>query len=182
MSDQVEDTSVAEPEEERIYTYREKALRDYFVKEYLSDYDETAAAIRIGYPINVAKQYAQRLMNEPYVRRSIKEKEESVDIPDNDPEIAKRRIIAGLIREANFRGPGSSQAARVAALSRLASLHGMDPSNKPKEPEIPEGEGTFVVPGLLTPEEWKARAAKQQEELVNEKPNPSVMPTPPSIN
>lgn len=180
MSDGMEDLEIVEPEEERQYSYREKALRDFYVREYLTDYDDIAAAVRIGYPKSVAKEYAKRFMNEPYVLREIQRLEGSLESTE-DPEAAKKRVIAGLIREANYRGPGSSQSARVAALSRLATLYCMDPAqNKPKD-EVPEGEGTFVVPGLMTPEQWAEAAAKQQDDLVSGTKAPAT-PSTPSIH
>lgn len=167
MENPADDLEIIEPEEERSYSYREKALRDFFVNEYLVDYDPVAAAVRVGYGKSFAKEYAARFMNEPYVLREIQRREGVADNSADDEESEKKRIIAGLKREANYRGPGSSQSARVAALSRLATLHGMDPQNKPKEPDVLPGEGTFVVPGIMTPEQWEAEAAKQQEALVN---------------
>jgi hypothetical protein len=180
MSDIQDDQPIMEPEEERVYSYREKALRDFFVQEYLVDYDETAAATRVGYGKAYAKEYGRRFMNEPYVLREIAKREGSTSLDADDPEAEKKRIIAGLKREANYRGPGSSQAARVAALSRLANLMGMDPKDKTKDPIENELEGAFVVPGVMTPEQWAAAAKKQQEELTSGVVN--VMPTPPSIN
>lgn len=178
MDNAADDLEITEPEEERSYSYREKALRDFFINEYLVDYDAVGAAVRVGYGKSYAKDFAQRFMQEPYVLREIQRKEGSVNLQSEDPEAAKKRIIAGLTREANYRGPGSSQSARVAALSRLATLYEMDPKDKVKEPENNIGEGTFVVPGMMTPEQWEAAAAKQQEDLVAG----VVMPAPPSIN
>lgn len=180
MDDQVEDFEITEPEEERQYSYREKALRDFFVKEYLTDYDEVAAAIRIGYPRGVAREFAKRFMNEPYVLREIQRMEGS-DIASDDPDAEKKRIIAGLKREANYRGPGSSQSARVAALSKLATLFEMDPKDKKPEENDNILDGAFVTPGVMTPEQWAEAAKKQQEELVAD----TVTPTnsaPPSLH
>jgi hypothetical protein len=180
MEDVKDDSPILEPEEERQYSYREKALRDFFVKEYLVDYDQVAAAVRVGYGKSFAREFAARFMQEPYVLRRIAELE-GVGNPD-DPEdeaTVKRRIMAGLIREANYRGPGSSQAARVAALSKLAQLHGMEAPKK-KEDDSAALEGTFVTPGVMTPEQWAEQAAKQQEDLVNGKV--ATHSAPPSIN
>jgi hypothetical protein len=181
MENVEDDLPIDEPAEERSYTYREKALRDFFVKEYLVDYDAVAAAHRIGYGKSYAKEFSARFMQEPYVLRQIAKSEGFVNTESpEDRESAKRRIMAGLTREANYRGPGSSQAARVAALSKLAQLHGMDFDAKPKELDNNPAEGAFVVPGVMTPEQWAAAAEKQQEDLVNGVT--AVMPAPPSIN
>lgn len=162
------------PEEaERTYSYREKALRDFFVKEYLVDYNAEAAAHRIGYNKGIAKEYAVRLMAEPYVAQQIAKIEGTGD-SEADPEALKKRIMSCLIREANDRGPGSSQAARVAALGKLAQLNGMEPATRTKtELTGADGQplvaGQFVIPGVMTPEQWEAAAAQQQADLVGGK-------------
>lgn len=165
---------IQEPEQadERSYTWREKALRDLFVKEYLVDYDSIGAAMRVGYNRGIAKEYAVRLMDEPYVMRQIA-KQEGAPI-EEDEKTAKKRIMAGLVREANYRGAGSSQAARVAALGKLAQLYGMEPATKTKTELTgadgqPLTSGQFIIPGVMTPEQWEAAAAKQQAELVSGK-------------
>jgi phage terminase small subunit len=166
-----------EPEEERQYNFREKLLRDFFINEYLVDYDQVAAAVRVGY----GKQYAQEMsvcfMNEPYVVRKIKEREQTTT--EADPEVVRNRILAGLYREANYNGPGSSQAARVAALSKLASLYGMDPAIRSQQEllhkqQMVDGSGTIIVPGLMTEEQWEEAASKQQEALIAG--NPTAKP------
>jgi phage terminase small subunit len=136
---------IQEPEEEQQYSYREKALRDFFVKEYLVDYDATAAAIRVGYGKSIAKEYGNRFMQEPYVLRKIQEEEVAVNPNGDDKEAAKKRIMAGLVREANYRGPGSSQAARVAALSKLAHLHEMEPKQKAAIEDPNEDSGRYYL-------------------------------------
>lgn len=177
MDNVEDDLTIEEPQEERQYSYREKALRDFYIKEYLVDYDEVAAATRVGYPKAIAREFAAKFMGEPYVLRRIKEQEGNVDPNSDDADVVKKRIMAALMREANYRGPGSSQSARVAALSRLATLNGMDPINKPKDSEVPLGEGTFVVPGVMTPEQWEQAAASQQEALVADTTIPSPGPS-----
>lgn len=163
---------------------REKALRDSFVREYLIDYNAHAAAIRIGYGPAYARDYAIRLMEEPYVLHQIKQVE-CAPSEDSEEEM-KKRVMAGLVREANYRGPGASAAARVSALAKLAAIHGMDaPIRSKTEISGLEGQalvGVIVVPGLMTPEEWEIAAAKQQEALVAQPapgtPDPVTTQTP----
>lgn len=159
---------ITEPEDGPELTFREKALRDKFVKEYLQDYDQVAAAMRIGYPKSYAREFAARFMEEPYVAKKIKELEQAVT--EEDIESERRRIKAGLVREANYFGPGASQAARVAALSKLAQMAGMDAPTRVQSELTgangePLGAGTFVVPGMMTIEEWEKAAADQQAQL-----------------
>jgi hypothetical protein len=182
IKDEVLETPELDPGE-KVYTYRERALRDLFIKEYLVDYDEISAAIRIGYGKSYAREYAIKFMHEAYVQKEIKAQE--IGGKADDPEEMKKRIMAGLVREANYRGPGCSQAARVAALAKLASLNGMD---KPVQTENafldangqPLLAGAFVIPGLMTPEQWETAAQKQQEALVDS--TTTKVPVAPNVN
>jgi hypothetical protein len=152
------------------FTDAEMALRDRFVKEYCVDYDQYRAAIRLGYAPAYAKEYSIRFMNESYVLNKIKEQETQPE-DEYDEVIQKKKIVSALWREANNQGAGSSQSARVAALSKLSAFYGMDAPTR-SQSELtgkdgkPLGEGVFVVPGLVTAEAWAAAAEKQQEELV----------------
>lgn len=165
---------INEPDEGPELTFREKALRDKFVAQYLEDYNPIAAAMRVGYPKGYAKEIAARFMEEPYVVRKIQEVEKTP--AEEDPEIVKKRIHASLMREAHYHGAGSSQAARVAALSKLAQMHGMD---APRRTEItgadgaPLGEGVFAIPGIISVEDWEKLAEAQQAELIKPE-SPSV--------
>lgn len=161
---------IVEPEVGAELNDREKALRDKFVKEYLTDYNERNAAIRVGYGTAFAREMSIRLMNCPYVAQQIKKLQ--VEEEEETAEIARKRVIAGLTREANYFGPGSSHSGRVAALAKLAAIHGLDAPTRTKT-EItgadgaPLGAGMFVVPGICSVEEWEKAAAAQQEALVN---------------
>lgn len=110
-------------------TESEKQIRNAFVREYLEDYDHIAAAIRIGFMKSFAEDYAHKFMAEPYVQNRIKELELDAGI-ETDADRTKRQILAGLKREANYRGEGSSHGARVTALTNLAKLYGMEPATK----------------------------------------------------
>ena len=172
MSDatEVPEGPIVPPDEDFGLSAGAKALRDRFVKEYLNDYDAVAAAGRIGYARQFAREYSYRFMQEPYVLQQIKNAETSIEDGESD-EAMKKRIMTGLIREANYRGPGCSQSARVAALSKLASIAGMDaPTRSKLEMTGPDGQpiggGVFVVPGIITMEEWEKKAAEQQAALV----------------
>lgn len=159
-------------------TAAEMELRDRFVKEYLTDYDWYKAAIRIGYAPAYAKDFGKRFMDEPYVLTKIRAAEGG-DTEDPDPEIQKKMIVAGLWREARNMGAGSSQAARVAALSKLSAFFGMDAPKK-SQTELtgadgaPLGQGVFVVPGMVTAEEWAVQAEKQQSDLIRPSSPPAL--------
>ena len=173
MSDNDIEILITQPKQVEL-TYAERILRDQFVDAYMIDYDAYAAAVRIGYGPIYAKDYSARFMEEAYTLNRIALKEKAFNAKGTPEEIEtskdemKQKIMAGLVRESNYRGPGCSQAARVAALAKLASMYGMDaPSRSQTEVTVTPGAGTFVVPGLMTPEQWEAAAAAQQDKLVN---------------
>lgn len=105
-------------------TPQECALRDAFVREYLRDYSAYRAAIRLGYKAGIAGEYAAKFMHEPYVLRKIAELE------SNNGNVIDS-IKSGLLREANFNGPGASHGARVSAYTQLSRIEGMDKSATP---------------------------------------------------
>jgi hypothetical protein len=110
-------------------TERDMQFRDKFVAEYLVDYNPVAAAIRCGLTSAFAKDYAQRFMGEPYVQQEIKRLEgvrEGDTEDDAQEKRDKAKIKSMLFREASGASPGSTASARVAALSKLMSLYGMD--------------------------------------------------------
>lgn len=134
-------------------------FRDKFVEQYILDYDEHAAALRCGYMDPWAAEHAKRLMVDPYVRWKIKDMEEKAD---NDPEIEKKRIIAALNREAHNTGAGSSHSARVTALTKLATIYGLEPDPKGN---VLAG-NVMVVPALADVTAWEQSAKNSQEALV----------------
>jgi hypothetical protein len=148
----------------------EMVLLDRFVVQYLVDYDAYKACIRIGYMPAYAKEYSVRFMNQPYVLNKVKEVETTPET-EYDEVLQKKKIVSALWREANNQGAGSSQSARVAALSKLSAFYGMDAPTR-SQSELtgkdgqPLGQGVFVIPGLVSAEDWAAQAEKQQAELV----------------
>jgi hypothetical protein len=160
-------------------THREIAVRDHFVNEYLVDYDQRGAAVRVGYGSSYATEVATRFMQCPYVLNQIKKRETGDE--EESAEAMRKRVISGLIREANYKGPGCSPSARVAALSKLAAIQGMDaPTRTKTELTGPDGQpltgGMFVVPGIISVEDWEKAALAQQTALVDASADPASKP------
>ena len=144
---------------------KEKELRDKFVDEYLLDFDQTAAAIRIGFSASFAQTYAEKFMTEPYVRQRIAALQTAMAEDEKiEAELDRRRIRAALMREAHYQGPGSSHAARVSALSKLASIRDMDAPTKIKS-EVALRGGVMMVPGIANLEDWEKAAQASQTQL-----------------
>jgi len=148
-----------------ILTEQEKALRDLFIAEYLVDYDMVAAAMRCGFAASFASDYAKKFMEEPYVRKELSARQTAEPTSEQDEKQShKRKILAALLREAH--NPLVSGASRVAALSRLAAIYGMDQPEK-----APEGVyrgGVMQVPAIADLNDWQTVAIESQARLVEE--------------
>ncbi len=142
---------------------KEKALRNEFVRQYLIDYDELAACMRLGFIGQYAQEYSVSLMQEPYVRAKITEM--TLASPDDDTaqEEADKQLTLAVLREAAQRGPYSS---RVAAAAKLAAILGMD---KPvtSSLELHHKGGVMMVPGIGNIDDWESEALKSQQSLVD---------------
>ena len=173
-----------EPDDDREYTDRELAIRHKFIEHYLHDYDPVAAAQRCGWPREYAKDMSMKFMDEPYVMNEIKKRETKPPVIDleNNPEAAKAQeaqmrqyVLAGLIKQANYYGPGSTHSGRVAALAEISKLQGLNaPARLKQEITTGENEGVFVVPGVVSQDEWARMAAEHQGKLSEEVANSST--------
>jgi hypothetical protein len=140
----------------------EKALRNEFVKQYLIDFDEFKACLRLGFNRAFAEQWATTFMSEPYVQKKISE--QTLQTPDDEQkqEEADKQLTLAVLRQAAQHGPYSS---RVAAAAKLAAILGMD---KPIQSslEITNRGGVMVVPGIGNVDDWEEEAVRSQEELI----------------
>lgn len=147
---------------------REIQAREQFVREYLVDEDIYAAALRCGCPASNAADYGKLMYHDPYVQKRKAELE--LDVPDHtdvDSEVNKRKVIAALLREANYHGPGSSHAARVSALANLTNVFGLKAPTK-LQSEVTHRGKVMMVPAIANIEEWEAQAQEHQDGLLRD--------------
>lgn len=150
------------------YSFQEKSLRDLFITEYLVDFDETKASLRCGFQFQFATEYGRKFLEEPYVQRRISEIRTLANRDEEQvTEYNKRRIIEQLLAEAYYKGKGSSQAARVAALRELKDFYGMGGASARKSAAGANGPagGVMVVPAIANVEDWEATAQASQAAL-----------------
>lgn len=148
---------------------RQRSLRDLFVAEYLIDFNSVAAAQRCGFSRSNAIEYSQRFLQESYVQKKIKNMELTPVDEDREIEFNRQRVKQQLMREAYYHGPGSSHAARVAALAKLMSIYGMEAPKQVNTKNVHEHRGGVMrtpVP-VANAEEWEAQAVANQESLAN---------------
>ena len=144
-------------------TIEEQCKREIFVREYLYDFSQHDAACRTGVPDNAASTWAGKIMREPWVRNRLKEVIEEID---EKVIVSRNRVLHGLLEEAQRCGIDSSQAARVAAWSKIAQILGMM-VEKTEQVHTFKG-GVMVVPATGTAESWGAQAASSQASLKDE--------------
>ncbi len=158
--------------EGRQYTDAEKALRDLFVIEYLVDYDPVKAAMRCNFGGQFAIEYSKKFMAEPYVQQRISQLGTSADVdPEELSSFNRRRIREQLTREAFYYGPGSSHAARVAALKALSDIEGMTPKGGARGVAGKGGAaagGVMQVPAIADIDAWEAAASESQDTLIKD--------------
>lgn len=153
-----------------------RVIRERVVSEYLYDFNWTKACLRCGFRAEFAEDSGNRFRNDPYciwrVKTLARERNLEIrpDIPAEqalDEQAAKRAdILSALEREANYFGPGSSAAARVSALGKLAQLRGMEPVKQASvEHKVP---GVMLSPGIAAVGDWEAVAQSTQEKLRDE--------------
>lgn len=142
---------------------REKDLRNRFVDEYLLDYNCKAAALRLGYSDSFASEYGQMFIQEPYVQQRIREITMNTEVnADAERDEDRRKIRAGLLREAHYHGPGSSHSARVSALGALAKIADMEADQKVTVKTLG---GVMLVPEIADVDKWQDKATQSQGEL-----------------
>ena len=155
----------------------EIAVRTLFVHEYLKDFQPVQAAIRCGFQITTAKEYAQAFLGEPYVQRLIadarlrapttdQENEEPLSPrPDyiNDPDLGKQRVKSTL-HEIASTGHGSTQ--QIQALKILYDYYHMGDEHKSKDADLTLVHGGVMeVPGMLSVDDWEAASMQSQDKL-----------------
>lgn len=148
-------------------TEAQRALRDWFCQEYLVDFSPVNAAMRIGYNRAFAIEYATKLMEEPYVQRKIQELQGLKLDPKIEEEYNKQRIKNALMREAFYKGPGASHAARVSALAKLGAIYGMEAPKKTENMHTHKG-GVMAVPGIASLDSWEQAASGSQANLMQD--------------
>ena len=140
----------------------QRIMLDRFVEQYLRDYDAVEACRRLGYGGDHALAFAKQFMTYPYVANRIRDVEEAEKDEEDEAEIMRRRVKAGLMREANNYGEGSSQSARVAALFALGKIAGMEKNTV----EHTHKGGVMFAPATATDvDAWESSAMSNQKEL-----------------
>jgi hypothetical protein len=141
-------------------------IRNKFISEFLRDWNGPMAYIRAGGPATTATKMASEFLREPYVSSRIWE---VIDSMEEAELITRKRVIAMLVREANYMAIGASHGARVAALGKLSTILGMDQVNINVHGEVDHNirGGVMLVP-MTSPKDWERLAGESQKQLKEE--------------
>lgn len=103
-------------------TPQERSLRDRFVDEYMKDFSPLQAALRTGFLLAFAEQFAREFMACGYVQRQIAARTRQASIDDPvEQERQDKAMTMNILRQVAQTG---SATARVAALRTLSELYG----------------------------------------------------------
>lgn len=148
-----------------------KKRRDHFISEYLVDFNAAQAFIRMKAEEEPFKEIdaaaaaagGYSFTREPYVAKKIQEALEAMEEANI---VTRKRVLGGLLREANYHGVGAQHGARVSSWTKLAGILKMDV--KQVEASVALRGGVMIVPATEDGAGWEARAAEAQAALKEE--------------
>lgn len=139
-----------------------KAKRRTFVREYIKDFNATAAVLRMGY--NYERKIAQvkgaQFMAHPFTQHYLAE---MIEKADEKAIVSKNRVLFGLLRESEYYGRDGGAAQRISALRSLAKIMGLEITKI--EGNMTMNGGVMAIPFSSSPEEWEKQCAAAQEQL-----------------
>ena len=133
-----------------------------YAERYILIGNPKQAALDVGVPPDSVNEFLQNTKSHPEVLMLIAQAE--TEMPDfEDANSVKKWILKALMKEANFRGLGAQQSARITALKAIAELTGIEPAKKiDVNAGIPGG--MLLLP-VMDAAAWETSAATMQEDL-----------------
>lgn len=120
------------------------------------------AALDVGVPKDSVNEFLRNTKDHPDVIQILMEDE--LATPDfQDAESVKAFILKKLWREANYRGAGAQQAARISALKTIGEIVGIEAAKKLDINAGAEG-GIMMIP-MMDAALWEESSEKMQREL-----------------
>jgi len=149
---------------ERAYRPNEIAFREVFIREFVKDWHQTRAAIRAGVKPGNASAKASALLQEEYVLRRLNEYIETID---EEALLTRKKVIIGLMNEANDFSMGSSHGARVNAWKTLGKYMGMEITKV--ESEVTHKGNVMVIPASPTGETYDAESWEEASMMAQQR-------------
>lgn len=111
------DTSLDPQRFEPALTEREQSVRDYFVNEYMKDFDPFRACVRMGFLAAFAIEQSQKFMQDGYVLRKIAHMTRQAPVAGDQD---KAEMLANL----RWLAHNGSPAVRVSATAKYMEAQG----------------------------------------------------------
>lgn len=139
-----------------------KLKLEEFARQYIIDFNQTRAAVRLGYDMKYAAQYGNEMFWRPYTQafltHLIRTMEETTIVGRNE-------VLAGLLREANRYDQDATSNSRIAAWAAIGKILGMFINRI----EISaNSSGVMEVPMVTDSNQWESVAAGSQNELMKQ--------------
>lgn len=132
-----------------------------YAEQFILTGDRHAAALAAGVETDQVDVFLEHAKHHPIVVRMLALEETSV--PNfADEEETRNSILKRLWRESNYRGAGSSAAARIAALKSVAEITGVE---APKKVDVTNNSGGMLLVPVMDVSAWEAEAERSQTAL-----------------
>lgn len=149
----------------------DKTYRDAFCREYIKDFNATAALARIGCRIKNLRTRASHLLREPYVANKIDELVRRLQPMDV---VTRQQVMAQMWKEAN--DERNFGLARVTACAHVGKMLGMYKAEDEVERHAAPV-GVMMIP-VMSVTDWQSSAATAQA-LLKRQSSGDVMAYPP---
>lgn len=133
-----------------------------YAYRYLEIGNMQQAALDVGVPHDSVNEFLRNTKDHPDVIGILAEDE--LALPDfTNPDSVRAFILKRLWREANFKGAGSQQAARISALKTIGEIVGIEAAKKLNINAGSQG-GVMMIP-MMDAALWEESAEKMQRDL-----------------
>lgn len=133
-----------------------------YAHRFLETGNPQQSAVDVGVPMDSVNEFLRNCKDHPEVQTILMEDE--LSMPDfTDPESVRAHILKKLWREANYKGTGAQQAARISALKTIGEITGIEAAKKIDVNQSGQG-GLMMVP-VMDADMWEQSSAKMQREL-----------------
>ena len=134
-----------------------------FVEYYMTCFNATQAARKMGYAGSSASSQGWEFLHHEFTQEELKKRYEQ---HASDNHMTRQEIIMMLHREANDYSKGSSASARVKAQIQLSKIFGMEQNFL--NAKVEHTGGVMIVPMAASEEEWLKLASESQQTLIAE--------------
>lgn len=124
----------------------------------------TQAALEVGVPKDTVNEFLMIAKQHPKVQEILSaDDDDETDFAELDQTQVRKKILKQLWREAQYRGQGAQQAARISALKAIGEITGIEAPKKIDVNTAAQG-GIMMIP-MMDADMWAESAEKMQKEL-----------------